>query len=267
MDKLLILMVFFAALFIYNYMQISRFFVSKPVFYSSKLNKEIRITQISDYHSNSLINKEKLLMEIKRFNPHIIVLTGDIIDKRTNDMDSSIDLLRRLYKISSNVFFVVGNHEIKNVHGNSFISKIKEIGVTLLDNESRVLDISGEKINIVGLSFPADKEDYEKAMEDVNYRNYTLVLSHSPDKLVTFISGKEDLILSGHTHGGQIRIPLIGAVIGYEQGLFPKYDKGIFKLNHAILYIDSGLENSFLPIRLFNRVQISNIAVKSVEID
>ncbi|MFS8540887.1 MAG: metallophosphoesterase [Tissierellales bacterium] len=267
MDKLLILMVFFAALFIYNYMQISRFFVSKPVFYSSKLNKEIRITQISDYHSNSLINKDELLKEIESFNPHIIALTGDIIDKRTNDMDSAIDLVNRLYNINPNVFFVIGNHELNNIQGHRFISKIKEIGVTLLDNESKVLELDQERINIVGLSFPADKEDYEKAMEDVNYRNYTLVLSHSPDKLVTFISGKEDLILSGHTHGGQIRIPLIGAVIGHEQGLFPKYDKGIFKLNHAILYIDSGLGNSFLPIRLFNRVQISNIAVKSVEID
>jgi hypothetical protein len=262
MDKPLILMVFFAALFIYNYMQISRFFVSKPVFYSSKLNKEIRITQISDYHSNSLINKDELLKEIESFNPHIIALTGDIIDKRTNDMDSAIDLVNRLYNINPNVFFVIGNHELNNIQGHRFISKIKEIGVTLLDNESKVLELDQERINIVGLSFPADKEVYEKAMEDINREDYTLVLSHSPDKLVSFISGKEDLVLAGHTHGGQIRLPVVGAIIGHEQGLFPKYDKGIFKLGKTTLYIDSGLGNSFLPIRLFNRVQISNITIK-----
>lgn len=76
------------------------------------------------------------------------------------------------------------------------------------------------------------------------------------------LSGKEDLILSGHTHGGQIRLPLIGAVVAPGQGFFPEYDKGIFRINDTILYIDSGLGNSAAPIRAFNPVQISNIIIE-----
>jgi len=249
-------------LFVYNYIQVSKFHINRPVFYSSKLTKDLRITQISDYHCNSLIDKEQLIKEVEDFNPHIIALTGDILDKRASHMDLSIDLVKRLYKINPNVFFVIGNHELKNPRGHKFISKIKEIGVNLLDNESKVLELGPDKLNIVGLSFTAYKEEYKKAMEDVNNSNFTLLLSHSPDRLVSFISGKEDLILAGHTHGGQIRLPLIGAVLGHEQGLFPKYDKGVFKLRQTILYIDSGLGNTFLPIRFLNRVQISNITVK-----
>ncbi|MCF6465949.1 phosphoesterase, partial [Clostridium sp. Cult2] len=63
------------------------------------------------------------------------------------------------------------------------------------------------------------------------------------------------------THGGQVRLPIIGAIISPGQGLFPKFDKGVFKINKTILYIDSGLGNSILPIRFFNRVQISNITI------
>ncbi len=247
---------------IYNYIQISKFSVNKPMFYSTKLTEDLRITQLSDYHANTHINKDKLIEEIETFNPHMIVLTGDIIDRQTPNISPSIDLVYRLYKLNPNLFFVIGNHELKSIQGHRFISKIREIGVKLLDNERLVLELGHDKINIIGLSFPVDKKDYEILMKDINCNNYTLVLSHSPDRLVSFVSEKEDLILAGHTHGGQIRLPVVGAIIGHEQGLFPKYDKGIFKLGKTTLYIDSGLGNSFLPIRLFNRVQISNITIK-----
>jgi len=262
MKILYIFMVLLIVFIIYNYIQISRFNINKPIFYSHKLHEDLRITQITDYHSNSLIDKDKLMKKIQEFNPDMIVLTGDILDKYTSDIDSALDLVRRLCSINSNVFFVIGNHELQNTQGQKFISEMIQMGVKFLDNENTLLEVNHNKINIIGLSFFADAKDYEKVKESVDWNNYTLVLSHSPNKLVSLVSGEEDLVLSGHIHGGQVRLPLIGAIIGPGQGLFPKYDKGVFKLGNTFLYIDSGLGNSFLPIRLFNRVQMSNITVK-----
>ena len=192
----------------------------------------------------------------------MIVLTGDILDKRISHIDSALDLARRLCDINPNVFFVIGNHELQNAQGQRFISEITKMGVKFLDNQYEILEMDQQRINIVGLSFFADEKDYEKVKKYVDWNNYTVVLSHSPNRLVSLVSGQEDLVLSGHIHGGQVRLPIIGAIIGPGQGLFPKYDKGVFEIKDTILYIDSGLGNSSLPIRLFNRVQMSNITIK-----
>ncbi len=92
------------------------------------------------------------------------------------------------------------------------------------------------------------------------------MLSHSPNRPMAYTTGLEDLILSGHTHGGQVRLPIIGSIVVPGQGFFPKYDKGIYELENTTLYIDSGLGNSLLPpLRLFNRIQISNIIIKPID--
>lgn len=261
MKIVLVLGLVLVLIFVYNYIQISKFYVNKPAFQNKKLSNDLRITQISDYHGNKRININELLDEIINFKPHIIVLTGDIIDSKTEDIDSTLDLVRKLYNINDSIFFVIGNHELRNVQGDRFISGLKDIGVTVLDNKNKVLNINDQKINIIGLSFFVNKEDYKKATEEIDTENFTILLSHSPSKVIPYISGIEDIILSGHTHGGQVRLPFIGAIVSPGQGLLPKYDKGAFKLEDTILYIDSGLGNSALPIRFLNRVQISNITI------
>lgn len=246
---------------IYNYIQISRFYINQPIFPNKKLSKNLRITQISDYHANSRINSKKMLGEIAKFNPHIIVLTGDIIDSKTKDIQPTLNLIYDIIKINKNIFYVSGNHELKNIHGDEFVLKLKKAGVHVLDNKNKVIDVDRESINIVGLSFFASKENYEEAIQGVNKKDYTILLSHSPNRPLSYASGIEDLILSGHTHGGQVRLPFIGAIIAPGQGHFPKYDKGAFQIGNTLLYIDSGLGNSVFPIRFLNRVQISNITI------
>ena len=205
---------------IYNYIQISRFYINKPTFHSQKLSKGLRITQISDYHSNRFIDTDKLLNEIKKFNPHFIVLTGDIIDERTEDIGLALELMEGLLQINKNIFYVMGNHELDSIDRDRFIFKLNEMGVTVLNNENRVLDIQGEKVNICGVTFFTSKRDYEKALDGIDFNNYTILLSHSPNRPINYHSGQEDLIISGHTHGGQIRLPFIGAIIVPGQGLF-----------------------------------------------
>ncbi len=247
---------------IYNYIQISKVYINKPILESPKLSNELRITQISDYHNNYRIDQNKLIDEIKKFNPHIIVLTGDIIDNETKDINPIIKLIEKLMGINKNIFFVRGNHEIASLYEGDFIYRLKKLGITVLENTNKAINIEEEEINICGLSFYIDKGDYIKAMKGIDKNKFTILISHSPNKPIAFSEGIEDLILSGHTHGGQVRLPIIGALIAPGQQLFPKYSKGIYKLENTILYIDSGLGNSILPLRFFNRIQISNIKIK-----
>ncbi len=176
-----------------------------------------------------------------------------------------MSLVEGIQEVTDNTFFVIGNHELRNKKGHDFISGLEDLGVTVLANKVKTVKINEEYINIVGLSFFATREDYEATLKGIDKSKFTLLLSHSPNRPISYLIGFEDLILSGHTHGGQVRLPIIGPIIAPGQGLFPKYDKGSFELGNTILYIDSGLGNSVFPIRLFNRIQISNITIKPIE--
>lgn len=250
-------------IFIYNYIQISKVYVSKPTFNSEKISTDLKITHISDYHGNNLINSKKLLNKIKKFNPHIIVLTGDMIDSSTEDIEPTLKLINDLVHINNNVYFVSGNHELQNVHKDEFLLRLKKMGVIILDNSKETVNINNNIINIFGLSFYSSRDDYMKTVKGINSNNYTILLSHSPNRPMSYMTGIEDLILSGHTHGGQVRLPGLGAIVAPGQGFFPSYDKGVFELDNTILYIDSGLGNSVAPIRFFNPVQITNMIIKS----
>lgn len=144
---------FLIVLFIYIYIQISKFHIKKPTFHSNKLNENLRITQITDFHGNNLIDKNRLLKKIKEFNPHIVVLTGDIIDYKTEDIDGVLSFVKRIQGIANNTFFVIGNHELRNKKGDEFMSGLENIWVNILDNEGRTIKINEENINIIGLSF------------------------------------------------------------------------------------------------------------------
>lgn len=260
-----ILLLLILIFLIYNHIQISKIYINRTILNSPKLNKELRLTQISDYHNNYRIDENQLLDEIKSFNPHIILLTGDIIDSKTKDVNPVVNLIERIKAINPRIYFVRGNHEIGCKYEDEFISKLKGIGITILDNENQLIDIDGEKINICGVGFYINRRDYGKALEGIDEKNFTLMLSHSPNRPIVYSTGLEDLILSGHTHGGQVRLPIIGAIVVPGQGFFPKYHKGLYELENTLLYIDSGLGNSLLPLRLFNRVQISNIIIKPID--
>lgn len=265
MKWILILGVLVVCILIYNYIQISRFYINKPILYSPKISRELRITQISDYHANYRIDKVKLLNDIKKFKPHIIVLTGDLIDSRTKDIEPTLDLIENMMAINKNIFYVNGNHELSCILGNRFISSLETMGVNLLVNNGKTIDVDGERVNICGVNFYITRKEYDDSLRYVDEQNYTILLSHSPNRPIHYTTGKEDLIICGHTHGGQVRLPFIGAIIAPGQGYFPKYDKGIFQIgNNTILYIDSGLGNSVFPIRAFNRIQISNITIKGI---
>lgn len=263
-SRFYILALLLTILIIYVYIEVSIFKVEKVEIKQDKstFEEKIKIIQISDYHNNKLINKKRLIKTIEKLNPDIIVLTGDMIDKKTEDFDNIINILGDLKKINKEIYSVSGNHEMNNKRIKEYEVRLKNIGVYNLDYRHKLLNIGKDKVNLCGIPFKSSNKDKEVIYNNFSNNFFTILLSHSPNKALKIKNFKSDLILSGHTHGGQVRFPFIGEIITPEEGFSTTYSKGLYRLDYGKLYIDSGLGNSVKPIRLFNRVQISFIEIQ-----
>lgn len=250
----------------YNYYQINFTKINHEVLVSTKLKEkeELKILQISDMHNKKFSKDNKSLLEkIKVSNPDIIVITGDLIDGKTKDLSYIFSFIKKLYSINNNIYYVNGNHEYRSGKVYELIRGLKSLGANVINNDNRTFIKDNLEINICGIDDPYDiNGDIKSAFKGINKKNFTLLLAHSPGIIIEGGDTTADLILSGHTHGGQVRVPIIGGVVAPGQGFFPRYDKGIFKVNSTVLYIDSGLGTSTFPIRFLNRSQISLITIK-----
>ncbi|WP_229740672.1 metallophosphoesterase [Ornithinibacillus halotolerans] len=220
---------------------------------------------MSDLHNKVFGKKNKrLIQSVKEADADIVVLTGDLISRGTSEFNKVYDFIEMIKQINQNVFYVTGNHEMTNDNLEEFINGLRDRGVVVLRNENRVVTIQHIDINLVGIDNEStNHEDMNGAFADVNQGNYTILLSHSPSVVNNYHSIKADLILSGHTHGGQVRFPFVGAIIGPDRSLFPVLDKGVFKITtEQFLYIDSGVGTTGYPVRFLNQSQISLIELK-----
>ncbi len=224
--------------------------------------KTLKILQITDMHSSK--NTDFIIKRLKEEKPDIVALTGDIIDRKSGDIEHVYEFVKKLAVGGKPVFYVSGNHEWENPHNPDFARNIENLGVIVLDNDKRVIDIDGFTVNIGGIDdFQTRHSDLEAAVSDIDRSKYSLLLSHAPDIVAYEENMGCDLMISGHTHGGQVRLPIVGGVVAPGQGLFPKYLKGLYEVGGGtVLYIDSGYGTSTLPLRMLNRSQISIIEVR-----
>ncbi|WP_240697332.1 metallophosphoesterase [Sporolactobacillus sp. THM19-2] len=226
---------------------------------------EIRIVQISDLHDKVFgKNNKSFITAVEKTHADAIVLTGDLINTNTRSFTPVFSLIERISTKNKNIYFVSGNHDWTNPKYNLLLKGLQERGVRLLNNTQTQIVANGVPVNLVGVDDPStDHEDLDKAFRNVDKSQYTILLAHDPAVTEEYPNIPAELILSGHTHGGQIRLPLIGALIAPSQGFFPRLDKGLFKLHpNQFLYVDSGLGTSVLPVRLFNQSQFSLITIR-----
>lgn len=232
----------------YLYFQVAVFKV-KRIKINAGLSDRFKIVQISDFHSNSFVNINRLKKSIDNFNPNIIVLTGDIISRNTSDLNVVSNLLNSLrgYK----VLFVSGNHEIENKYID-FKKLLSNFGVEMSNNASYEYKFNDKTIKFF-------LEGYNCSNTDFEMKDYNILLVHNPNQ---FIRQRRnfDLVLSGHKHGGQVRLPFAGQIIDHGMKFFPKYSSGLYDIENSKLYIDSGLGQS-IPLRALNRISYTQIEI------
>lgn len=253
----------------------------KTVFYSEKSTKlsgyeGIRIAFISDLHSCKYGEGQIMLIdEINRNSPDIILFGGDIFDDTMPD-DNTKDLIKALSK-NYPVYYVTGNHEYRSEINNIF-SFLESCGVIILHGECKTVNINGNNINICGIDDPEAKNhpdlgyDTDKQLDTlksaINNESYTILITHRPENIAKYLNRGFDLVLAGHAHGGQWRIPyILNGLFAPNQGLFPKYAGGKYTFENTTMIVGRGLakESTIIP-RIFNPRELVMIDVTSLKI-
>lgn len=221
----------------------------------------LKVLQVSDLH-NALFGKgnEKLLALLRKTHPDLIFLTGDLIDSKRTDVSISIDFVREAIKIAP-VYYTPGNHESRiPAEYAALKDALQKLGAVILENESVSIEKSGEHVVITGLLDPG----FGIPWQDTATVNYQIVLSHRPELLEAYAARDLDLVFSGHAHGGQFRLPLIGGLFAPQQGLFPQYTEGVHTKGETTLVISRGLGNVPLIPRFNNRPELVFVTLESI---
>lgn len=231
-----------------------------------------RIAQISDLHNKDFgNNNRKLLSLLESTQPDIIVLTGDFVDSYHPNMEISLDFAKRAVAIAP-TYYVNGNHEARLTDYGIIKDRLTDAGVVVLENKITSIERSGSFITLAGINDPIFRTPNSKgsstprkalASLELKQDNYTILLSHRPEIFDLYVQAGVDLALTGHTHGGQFRVPFVGGILVPGQGFFPKYDAGLFTEGSTTMIISRGLGDSVVPIRINNRPEIVVVELHS----
>ncbi|MBO4838104.1 MAG: metallophosphoesterase [Lachnospiraceae bacterium] len=229
-----------------------------------------RIALISDVHDARFGENNRRLIElIEKEKPDVIAITGDLVDSNRTDIDAAEDLVRRLNAIAP-CYYVTGNHEAYIKEHPVLEQKLLSAGVIVLHNESAEITRNGETVRVAGLEDPAFSDISLSAESILGARlksmdltdDYCILLSHRPEAFPAYVSENVDLVLSGHAHGGQFRLPFIGGLVAPGQGLFPKYDAGQYEEGRTVMIVSRGIGNSIIPVRFNNRPEIVMVELR-----
>lgn len=245
--------------------------VTEYRFASGKLSRDcsgFRIVHLSDLHGKRFGDSQQILADrVELLRPNLIFFTGDLIDSTRGGEEAGLLLMERLTRTAP-VYYVSGNHEWRAGKFERLADKLAGAGVHVLRNERKIMKVGQSDIHLLGIDDPMRMkrpreekrivaEDIRPLVADIDVtREFTILLSHRPDMLDIYARHGIDLTFSGHAHGGQFRLPLIGGLYAPQQGLFPRYTEGQHRRGSSELIINRGLGNSGFPQRLFNRPEI-----------
>ncbi len=242
-----------------------------------------RIVQLSDLHSKDFDDGNKrILKEIQNQDPDIIVMTGDMVNSTDLDFSVFLDLAKNL-SADYEVFYIVGNHE-QSLSGSSreyLFNELGKMGIRVLDNESVVISKGEDSIDFYGLWFNLryysnrtdsyvreDSETYyfsvdkmERIFGAKDRERFGILLAHNPLYADSYVEWGADLILSGHVHGGMIRLPFLGGIYSPERTFFPEYDGGLYGFSGQNLIVSRGIGNGNYGFRFLNCPEIITITL------
>lgn len=260
-------------------MDVNRFVIRDYTIYSPKINKEVNIALLSDLH-NKEYGKDnyKLIEAIRDMDPDMVLCAGDMLTAKPGlTTDMALQLFGYLKDYP--VFYGIGNHEYRmKIYRDTYldmydeyVTALKKLGVNVLENES----IEDEELGIRIQGIMIDREYYKRfgrrSMEPQYIREivgkseidsnglYNIMLAHNPDYFEAYAEAGGDLILSGHVHGGVVRLPLLGGVISPRLSIFPKYDGGLYNHGTHTMILSRGLGSHTIPVRMFNPGELVHI--------
>lgn len=230
---------------------------------SDKIDKPVRLAVLTDFHGCDYgPDGADLLQEVAELQPDAILLIGDMFSA-DGDAEEELRMFRQLDSIAF-TYYVTGNHEYWEYDVPQLVECIKDTGVTVLDQNCVSLVVDGQRINFCGIPDPyANVRTWDaltSATGDIQHDAFTVLLAHRPELIGEYAAkGSLDLVLSGHAHGGQIRIPfLVNGLYAPNQGWFPQYAGGQYEVEGTTLIVSRGLSvhrQWWIP-RVFNRPEL-----------
>lgn len=226
----------------------------------------ITLVQVSDLHSKRMGEGQEVLLDtISRAEPDVILLTGDLVDGRSPELEPALELGRGAAALAP-TYYVTGNHETSLPWEtyDQIENGLEAAGVVLLDNRTKELTLpDGGSLVLTGLS-DDNLEDgtLEKLSASWPEDAFTVLLAHEPQYIEDYAASGVDLVFSGHAHGGQIRLPLVGGLFAPGQGVLPKYTAGIYTLGETQMVVSRGIGGSLFPQRVWNRPEVVAVTLE-----
>ena len=232
---------------------------------SPKLTAEVRLVVVTDFHSSD--NADDVAAMVASCAPDAVLLVGDMFDDDTQNRppERTLSLMRQL-SAQYPCYYVSGNHEAWTGEMDALYQQTADAGVTVLRMSSGVLTVRGQRIALCGIPDPYEmvfsgapdtEEQLRQAMENVDSADFTVLLAHRPELLAKYAQFPADLVVSGHAHGGQVRIPgVLNGLYAPNQGWFPKLAGGAYTQDGTTLIVSRGVAVRTRLPRIFNRPEV-----------
>lgn len=232
---------------------------------SPKLTAEVRLAVVTDFHSS--VNADDVVEMLASCAPDAVLMVGDMFDDdiANRPTERMLSLMRQLSALYP-CYYVSGNHEAWTGEMDALYQQTGEAGVTVLRMSSGVLTVRGQRIALCGIPDPYEmvfsgapdtEEQLRQALEDVDSADFTVLLAHRPELLAKYAQFPVDLVVSGHAHGGQVRIPgVLNGLYAPNQGWFPKLAGGAYTQGGTTLIVSRGLAVRTRLPRIFNRPEV-----------
>lgn len=232
---------------------------------SPKLTAEVRLAVVTDFHSSD--NADDVVAMVASCAPDAVLMVGDLFDDDTQNRptERTLSLMRQLSALYP-CYYVSGNHEAWTGEMDALYQQTEEAGVTVLRMSSGVMTVRGQRIALCGIPDPYEmvfsgapdtEEQLRQALEDVDSADFTVLLAHRPELLAKYAQFPLDLVVSGHAHGGQVRIPgVLNGLYAPNQGWFPKLAGGAYTQDGTTLIVSRGLAVRTRLPRIFNRPEV-----------
>lgn len=289
MTKFIIFLAIICVLCLVEWMREIRTFKVTHYYIKSKKLKGLKrgrnVILLSDLHNYSYgTNNDKLIKAIVKEEPDCILVAGDmLVGKEDASTKVAEDFMKQLPRICD-TYHANGNHEQRmkefvNLYEDRFFkyqSVLEEAGVRFLSNERISLDWDGVRLDLVGLELPNKKykkfqrqtlesEELSALIGNVDELKYNIMIAHNPAFMDTYLKWGADLVVSGHIHGGVVRLPFVGGIISPQFKLFPKYSGEMKKVGNAAAVVSKGIGIHTIKVRLMNPAEVVVMHINSAE--